>query len=126
MTDITLGKPRILDGEWLFQYYFTSMGSARSIRKLVNYLTSNGTVNPKTGRSVTDMAVWFSMWQWAMYNSTKAYEVFNKAMADEGKFYTDTEWDVFLQKQARTCLKKSDRRFNKWLSRIGKKNQMLA
>lgn len=126
MTEINLKQnKKYLDGEFIFRYYFIEMGSLRSVRKIVKYLKSASEitgVNPDTDKEFTDMAIWFSMWQWAINNSDKAYEVFNKAMFNEGKHYNRKEWDIFLQRKAYTCFRKNAKRFNNWLKETGQEN----
>jgi hypothetical protein len=117
MPKIELSKSRYnsyLDGEWLYRYYWLEMGSARSIRKLVAYCRSQGIINPETMREATAMAVWFSLWTWAVRNSDAAYEIFQKVSYDEGKYYTTAEWDEFIELKAQTAFKKGSRRFINW------------
>lgn len=123
---ITLEKEKLLDGEWLYKYYFIDMGSARSIHKLIKLLNSQGKVNPNTGRAFTDMAAWFSLWTWAMNHPATSYEIFNKSMADEGKYYNTLEWDEFIQKKAKVIYKNNSRRLQKWQNRIQSENQINA
>ena len=97
--------------------YFTTMGSARSIRKGIKQLGADA-INPVTGRVVTDMAVFWSMWRFAFENLDLTYEIFNDAMRDEGKFYTKAEWEEFVNEKAKLIAKKSDRSFTKWQKRV--------
>lgn len=113
---------RFLDGEWLFRYYFTEMGAARSHKKLIEYITTQGKMNPKTQRPVSIMAPTWSMWSWAMANSDEAYKIFNEAMYHEGIYHSPEEWDVYLQEHAWQYLKRNPRRFAKWLNLVKKPN----
>lgn len=118
MTPIKLSKQRLIDGERAFRLYWTDMGSARSIRKVVKQLPSN----PNTNRPYYDMAVWFALYSWAIANIDLSYEIYSKAMMDEGKYHTKDEWEEFVQKNLYTTLKRSNRRFKLWLSRYQRKN----
>jgi hypothetical protein len=119
MTPIQIRKTRVLDPERMFRMYFTDMGSARSLAKVVNQLGMDG-INPNLGRPVTPMAVEFSIYRWAMGNLDLSYEIYNKAMLDEGKFHTMEEWKDFLQKKAVMISKKSNRAMQKWLKLLGR------
>lgn len=117
MTPINLRKERILDGEQLFKLYYTDMGSARSVGKVLKYLNAKGIINKETGRPVTHMAIWFSMYRWAMNHLDESYRIFNTAMADEGKFHTQAEWEAFVVEKAGIIVKHNERSLNKWQSR---------
>ena len=119
MTPIQIRKTRILDPERMFRMYFTDMGSARSLQKVVNQLGTDA-INPNTQRKVTPMAVEWSMYRWAMNNLDLSYEIYNKAMLDEGKFHTMEEWKDFLQKKAVMISKKSTRAMQRWLRLLGR------
>jgi hypothetical protein len=120
MTPIRMNKNMILDGEKIFRMYFTDMGSARSIGKVIKQL-GTAAVNPNTGRTVTHMAIWFSLWRWAMENLDLSYQIFSYAMRDEGKYHTKEEWIEFVNTHARTIVKKSERKLEKWQNRVNQK-----
>ena len=125
MTPIQIRKTKLLDGERIFRMYFTDMGSARSIKKVIKQLGTDA-VNPTTGRVVTDMAIWFSLWRYAFENLDESYQIFNNAMLDEGKYHTKEEWKDFVEIKARVISKKSERTLDKWQKRVQKSSQMTT
>jgi len=118
MTPINLRKQKLLDGKQIFIMYYQEMGSARSIKKVIKQLGASA-INPLTGRSVTDMAVWQSMYRWAMNNLDESYQIFNKAIRDEGKFHTEKEWMDFVYEKAGVLTKHSQKKLARWISRVG-------
>lgn len=118
MTPIVFRKTRFLDGERIFRLYFTELGSARSIVKVKNQLGRDA-VNPKTGRPVGDMALWGSMYRWAMNHLDESYQIFLAAMRDEGKYHTFDEWKTFIFEKADIIVKRNPRTFRNWKNRIG-------
>ena len=114
MTPIRLVRVRHLDGGELFKYYWVDMGSARSIRKLTRYLTSQGKVNPVTHKPFTDMALWFAIWGWAKDNMKEAYEIYNKVCMDSGEYHTMAEWIDFVADKMVTITKHDEKRVTAW------------
>ena len=119
MTPIKLGHKKILDGERIFRMYFTDMGSARSIRKVISQLGADA-INPDKGRVVTDMAIEWSMYRWALNNVDLSYQIYNKAMMDEGKYNTLEEWKDFLEKKAGLITKHVEKGMKKWKKLLGR------
>ena len=107
-----------MDGERIFTMYYRDLGSARSVAKVKNQLAA-AAVNPKTGRQVNDMAVWGSMYRWAMNNLDESYRIFNDAMRDEGKFHTFDEWKEFIFEKISVITKHNPHTINNWKKRIG-------
>lgn len=97
------------DGGILFKKYYEEMGEARSQQRLREWCARNGFINPKTGDMPSQMAVWNRMWRWALMseNQKAAYDIFNKAMRDEGKFYSWEDWKEFLDDRALTVFNMS-------------------
>ena len=120
MTNIMMEKHKILDGEKIFRMYYLDMGSARSIVKVKRQLGEEA-INPNTGRVVTDMAIWFSMCRWAMDNLELSYEIVSKAAYDEGIYYPKDKWVAKVEKGAKTCIKQSEKGFQKWQKRVNSK-----
>jgi hypothetical protein len=118
MTPINMRKTRFLDGEKIFGMYYRDMGSARSIGKVKKQLGKEA-VNPKTGRVVNDMALWGSMYRWAMDNLDTSYHIFKDAMRDEGKYHTYEEWRDFIFEKADIIVKHNPRTLSNWKRRIG-------
>lgn len=118
MTKIVFRKTRFLDGERIFNLYYKELGSARSIVKVKKQLGS-AAINPKTGRQVNDMALWGSMYRWAMNNLDVSYKIFLEAMRDEGKYHTFEEWKEFIFEKAEIIVKRNPRTFRNWKQRIG-------
>ena len=118
MAKIVFRKTRFLDGEAIFRLYYLTLGSARSIVKVKKQLGS-AAVNPKTGRQVNDMALWGSMYRWAMNNLDVSYQIFNDAMRDEGKYHTFDEWKEFIFEKADILVKHNPRTIRNWKNRIG-------
>lgn len=120
MSKIRLNKKRynILNGEEVYKLYWIEMGTARSNAKVAKHLQSKGIYNQGQGKRVTDMAIWNSMWRWAIENSDEAYHIFNKAQADEGKFFTKQDWEEFLEEKMMTIMKRSTKKVEKWKARI--------
>lgn len=123
---IDLHKKPKLNGKELYKIYIVDLGVDRSVREVSKILISQGVMNTKTGQPFTEMAIWLSLWRWAVNNSDLAYQMFNEAMRDEGKFYTQDEWDEFIQPKAWMVFYHNKKRFDKWLSQNGKKNRMPA
>lgn len=113
MTHITMEKHKILDGEKLFRLYYLEMGSARSVKKVIKQL-GDSAINPATGRVVTDMAIWFAIYRWAMDNLDASYDIISKAAYDEGVYYPKEQWVAKIEKIAKTCLRNSDKAYKKW------------
>jgi hypothetical protein len=114
MTPIRLARTKLLDGEMLFKYYWNDMGNARSVRKLTRYITSQGKVNPVSHKPFTDMAIWFSMWGWAIDNLKESYEIYNRICMDRGEFHTLAEWVDFLAEKLLTITKHDEKRVTAW------------
>ncbi len=114
MTKITIRQKKVLDGEELFSYYWIDMGNARSVKKMCSWLFTRGIYNEATGRPFTPMAIWFAMWDWAAYNPSESYEIFQKAMYDSGQFYTMEDWLERLNDTMTTTYKKSPRKLQRW------------
>jgi len=110
----------------VYRLYWEEMGTARSNARVAKHLHSLGIYNKDTGHRVTDMAVWNSMWRWAIENSDVAYQIFNKAQADYGEFYTKEQWDEFIKDKMLTIMKRSSKRVDGWLKRIERKEKVLA
>jgi hypothetical protein len=119
MTPIQIRKTKLLDGERIFRMYFTDMGSARSIKKVIKQLGSDA-INPTTGRVVTDMAIFWSMYRWALDNVAISYEIFNRAMLDQGDYHTLEEWKDFLLGKAELFAKHSQKGMQKWNKKLGR------
>ena len=109
-------KARFLDGEVLFKSYWEEMGTARSIAKLADKCRLEGVRNPKTGKAPTRMALWFSMWNWALQNPDEAYDVFNRGLKLEGDYCSPEEWKEYLLDKAKTAL--SERRYEEYKARV--------
>jgi hypothetical protein len=99
------------DGEYIYRLYFIEMGQARSYAKLCKRLAAEGHVNPKTGNKPAVRSVWYKMWRWALLkeNQDAAYQVYNDALRDEGKFMTREEFKKYLDEQAITVFKYAPR-----------------
>ena len=80
---------KYLDGEFLYDYYFRVMGTAKSTVKLPAVCAARGMLNPK-GNPPTQMACWKAIWLWACKkeNHQKAYEIYNNALQKEGQSIT--------------------------------------
>lgn len=91
-------KTKFLDGGFLYDYYFRVMGTARSQRKLPAVAVANGMTN-HFGRKPTTMGCWKAMWRWACQpeNHQKAYDLYNAALADMGKFVSFDEFKLILR-----------------------------
>jgi hypothetical protein len=118
MTPINMRKTRFLDGKKIFLLYYRDMGSARSIGKAKIQLGREA-INPTTGRIVNDMAMWGSMYRWAMNNLDTSYQIFSAAMRDEGKYHTFEEWKEFIFDKADILVRHNPRTLSKWKMRIG-------
>lgn len=86
-----------LNGEILYRGYW-GLGRARSTRHLVNIAIQNKMFNPQTGNPPHWQGCWKAAWRWALMkeNHQTAYEVFNNAMADEGKYFTFEQFKTML------------------------------
>lgn len=102
--------------EELFEYYYVTMGAARSQNKLVGYCTLKGWVNPRTRKPPVRMALWFSMWRWAIEkeNQEKAYQFYNRSLMDDGKFMTRAQWKELIEERAIVCLRGRESTYQKW------------
>lgn len=96
---------KYIDGEFLYDYYFRVMGSARSQRKLPAVAEANGIKN-FYGESPSFMGCWKSMWRWACEpeNHQKAYELYNNAMQDYGLYYTFDEFKQILREKSKIAV----------------------
>lgn len=118
MTKINMRRTRFLDGERIFILYYRDLGSARSIGKVKKQLGESAR-NPNTGREVNDMALWGSMYRWAMNHLDDSYKIFSTAMRDEGKYHTFDEWKEFIFDKADILVRHNPRTMVKWKTRIG-------
>lgn len=86
-----------LDGRIIYKGYW-GLGKARSTRNLVNIAVNNGMLNPKTNKPPHWTGCWKAAWRWALLkeNRQEAYDVFQAAMVDEGKFYTMGQFKKML------------------------------
>jgi hypothetical protein len=124
MSAIRMEKNKILDGQRIFRMYYTDLGSARSIVKVRKQL-GNDAINPRTGRHVTNMAIWFSMYRWAYENLDLSYQIFMDAMRDEGKFHTREEWETFVSHKAHVIVKQSEKKFQRWQNRVANQTKSV-
>jgi hypothetical protein len=118
MTKINMRRTRFLDGERIFRLYYTELGSARSIGK-VKIQLGRDAINPRTGRNVNDMALWGSMYRWAMNRLDDSYKIFMDAMRDEGKYHTFEEWKEFIFDKADILVRHNPRTLRNWKNRVG-------
>lgn len=98
-----LNKLRFLDGEKLFKKW-TDMGKAGSLRLLIKYAESQGWKNPNTGRPPSNMAVWNSMWRWAVKNEELAKPLYKDYALQFGIFLSDDDWWELMEYRARKLL----------------------
>jgi hypothetical protein len=120
MTDINLQHKHRLDGEKIFRMYYSEMGSARSIMKVVRQIGNN----PNTNLPYYPMAIWFTIYKWSLDNLDASYEIFCSAMRDEGKYHTKSEWETFVLKKCATYAKNNQRRLSGWQKRASKRSPM--
>ena len=118
MAKINFRRTRFLDGEKIFRLYYVELGSARSIVKVKRQLGKEA-INPKTQRPVCDMALWGSMYRWAMNNLDLSYQIFMEAMRDEGKYHTLEEWKEFVFEKITVITKQNPHTVLNWKKRIG-------
>ena len=96
-------RSKFIDGGFLFNYYFTIMGTAHSQRKLPQVAKENGMVN-YLGKPPSVPGCWKAMWNWASEkeNHQKAYEIYNNHLMSVGQFITVEDFMDLLRKQTLT------------------------
>lgn len=99
------------DGGELFRMYYQEMGQARSYIKLSRLLATKGYTNPKTGNACIPYALWYKVWRWALMkeHQQEAYQIYNDALRDEGRFMTFDEFKAYLDEQSLTVFNQSPR-----------------
>ncbi len=109
-----------MDGGFLFKYYFQTMGTARSMDKLVKLCASEGVLNPAYGNAPTRMGIYKSMWRWALKkeNQKEAYEIYTSS--ELGNLFpvvkTWEEWIEFLKSRIETAYQHGGiHEKNKWM-----------
>jgi len=105
-------RPKILDGEALFNHYFIDMGSGRSYNKLVKWAADKWGKNPENGKIWTTGAVWQAAWRFAFRNLEYAKKIYASMLLEQGMLLTDEEWNTTLARHAKITMTKNQfRRF---------------
>lgn len=112
-----------MDGEYLFKYYFETMGASRSIIKLIEHCRSEYMIHPEQGKPPTKMGIYKSMWRWATLkeNQRKAYEIYNNAdLGNEYEYFeTFEDWMAFLKDRIESAYQYKDKSYKRFLIRNG-------
>lgn len=87
-----------MNGGFLFKYYFSVMGTARSMDKLVKLCASDGVTNPAYGTPPTRMGIYKSMWRWALKkeNQKEAYNIYTSSELGE-LFPVIQSWEEWIE-----------------------------
>lgn len=90
-----------MDGEYLFRYYFQTMGEARSFPKLIEHCRTEYVIHPESGSPPTKMGLYKAMWRWATrkQNQRTAFDIYqNSELGDEYDYFeTWEDWLDFLK-----------------------------
>ncbi len=112
-----------MNGEFLFHYYFQTMGTARSLAKLSRYCASEGMIN-LDGNPPTRMGLMKAMWRWALKkeNQKDAYEIYTNS--ELGALFpvinSWDEWLEFLRNRVESAYQHGGiRERNKWMNQNG-------
>jgi hypothetical protein len=105
MKSIPSSRKKYLDGEFLYDYYFRVMGTAKSTQKLPAVCAERGMVNSVTGKPPGQMACWKAIWLWACKkeNHQKAYQIYNEFLSSIGQFISFEEFKDLLRRYADTA-----------------------
>lgn len=119
--DMRRDKTKYLDGKFLFEYYWKTMGPARSYDGLRRYCISQGIVNTQRGTNPNRMSIMKAMWRWATRkeNFEEGYEIVNNAMRDEGRFMSKDEWKEFLRDKVHVAYQYNVPKEKKFLRKNG-------
>lgn len=110
-------RTKFIDGEFLYKYYFETMGTARSTYKLPQIAYDNGMRNIQ-GKAPSFMGVWKAMWSWACKpeNREEAYRMYNAHLADYGQYATMEQFkDVLRDKLKNVLQPKNDAAYRRYL-----------
>ena len=121
MTRVPSIREGFIDGGFLYNYYFTVMGTAHSQRKLPAIAKEHGMVN-YLGQPPSIAGCWKGMWRWAFRkeNHQKAYEIYNAHLSTVGQFVSFEEFIEFLKKQCLYIMQfQSEGSKKRWLKRSG-------
>lgn len=92
---------KYMDGEYLFRYYFQTMGEARSFPKLIEHCRAEYVIHPESGSPPTKMGLYKAMWRWATrkQNQRIAFDIYQNSELGEEYEYFETweDWLDFLK-----------------------------
>lgn len=96
-----------MDGEYLFRYYFQTMGEARSLPKLSEHCRQEYMIHPEHGTPPTRMGIYKAMWRWATRkeNQQLAWEIYNSSqLGDDWEEINDwNDWLSFLEERIKSA-----------------------
>ena len=92
---------KYMDGEYLFRYYFQTMGEARSFPKLIEHCRAEYMIHPENGKPPTKMGLYKAMWRWATRkeNQQTAWDIYKSSqLGDEWtQIESWNDWIKFLE-----------------------------
>lgn len=100
MAAVPFYESKFLDGEMIFKRY-AYLGRAASFSILRKWLIGQGVRNPVTNQPPCRMAIWNSMWRWALANPDVAKKYYDEYLVQFGEYMSDSEWTEFLKSRAR-------------------------
>lgn len=112
-----------MDGEYLFKYYFETMGESRSLIKLIEHCKTEYMIHPEQGKPPTKMGIYKAIWRWATVkeNQSKAWEIYkNCELGGEWKKIEDSiEWISFLKERVSSAYQYDAKTYKRFLVRNG-------
>jgi hypothetical protein len=102
-------QPRLLDGKECFLLW-VELGSLEKVRLHYN---AQGLINPRTGKPLSEMAIWTTSLRWVLENPEEARPYYEQ----EGGKLSDDEWEKWLISRAVMVYNYSKNRIIRWAKR---------
>ena len=117
-------KVDYMPGEKLWEAYWVTMGTARSLTKLSKWCFNNGIVHPVSQKPPTPNGCHKAMIRWAARseNQELAYKLLNEGLANNADFWTKEEFLEYVASKVTGAFQhKTDKKREMWLKRNGLK-----
>lgn len=105
-------RKRLLDDKETF-FLWVELGS---LGKVLKHYESIGIINPKTGNSFSETAIWTSALRYVLANPDEARPYYN---ADGEVELTDDEWEEWMLTKVFSVYNNSKSRTIKWAKKLG-------
>lgn len=89
---------KFLDGEAIFRKW-VSLGKGANYNLLYRWAISQNIRNPRTGKPPVKMALWNSMWRWALKNPEASRVLYNQYLLQFGDYADEVKWAKILDEK---------------------------